>query len=60
MGGRPPGFDPQVYKLRNTIERSFARFTQRRGLATRYDKYAVAYLGGALLGMIILTHRAKT
>lgn len=33
--GRPPGFDPQVYKLRNTIERSFARFTRRRGPATR-------------------------
>lgn len=58
-GGRPPSFDPHMYKLRNTVERSFSRIKQWRGLATRYDKYAVTYLGGVLLGMIILTHRAK-
>jgi transposase len=58
-GGRPPGFDRESYKLRNTVERSFNRFKQWRGLATRYDKYAVTYLGGVLLGLIILTHRAK-
>ena len=58
-GGRPPGFDAEAYKLRNTVERSFNRFKQWRGLATRYDKYAVTYLGGVLLGLIVLTHRAK-
>ncbi len=58
-GGRPPAFDAEAYKLRNTVERSFNRFKQWRGLATRYDKYAVTYLGGFLLGMVILTHRAK-
>ena len=58
-GGRPPGFDAETYKLRNTVERSFNRFKQWRGLATRYDKYAVTYLGGVLLGLIVLTHRAK-
>ena len=58
-GGRPPGFDRELYKLRNTVERSFNRFKQWRGLATRYDKYAVTYLGGVLLGLIVLTHRAK-
>jgi putative transposase len=58
-GGRPPGFDADAYKLRNTVERSFNRFKQWRGLATRYDKYAVTYLGGVVLGLIILTHRAK-
>lgn len=57
-GGRPPGFDAEAYKLRNTVERSFSRFKQWRGLATRYDKYAVTYLGGVLLGLIVLTHRA--
>ena len=57
-GGRPPGFDSETYKQRNTIERSFSRVKQWRGLATRYDKYAVTYLGGVLLGMVILTHRA--
>lgn len=58
-GGRPPGFDAELYKLRNTVERSFNRFKQWRGLATRYDKHAVTYLGGVLLGLIVLTHRAK-
>ena len=57
-GGRPPGFDSDTYKQRNTIERSFSRVKQWRGLATRYDKYAVTYLGGFLLAMVILTHRA--
>ncbi len=57
--GRPPGFDRETYKQRNTIERSFSRVKQWRGLATRYDKYAVTYLGGVLLGMVILTHRAN-
>lgn len=57
-GGRPPAFDPQLYKQRNTIERSFSRLKQWRGLAARYDKYAVTYLGGVLLGTLILTHRA--
>jgi putative transposase len=58
-GGRPPGFDSETYKQRNTIERSFSRVKQWRGLATRYDKYAVTYLGGFTLGMVILTHRAS-
>lgn len=55
----PPAFDAECYKLRNTVERSFNRFKQWRGLATRYDKYAITYLGGVLLGLTILTHRAK-
>lgn len=58
-GGRPTGFDSEIYRQRNTIERSFSRVKQWRGLATRYDKYAVTYLGGVLLGMVILTHRAN-
>lgn len=59
-GGRPPAFDPTVYKDRNTVERSYNRIKQWRGLATRYDKYAVTYLGGFLLATLILTHRART
>lgn len=59
MGGRPPAFDAEAYALRNTVERSFNRTKQWRGLATRYDKYAVTYLGGVLLAMAILTYRAK-
>ena len=45
-GGRPPTFDPERYRERNTVERGFGRFKQWRGIATRYDKYARTYLGG--------------
>lgn len=37
-GGRPPGFNPQVYKRRNTVERASTRLQQNRAVATRYDK----------------------
>lgn len=58
-GGRPPGFDPSLYKKRNTVERGYVRLKQWRGLATRYDKHARTFLGGVLLaaGLIYLkTH----
>ena len=52
-GGRPPTFDPERYRGRNTVERGFGRFKQWRGIATRYDKYARTYLGGVLLAAIV-------
>ncbi|GLW67588.1 IS5 family transposase [Actinomadura rubrobrunea] len=39
-GGRPPGFDPAVYKRRNVVERCINRLKQWRGIATRFDKLA--------------------
>lgn len=51
-GGRPPSFDPEDYKGRNVVERSFNVFKQWRGLATRYDKLALTYRGGAVLRAI--------
>jgi putative transposase len=56
-GGRPPRFDPGLYKERNTIERGFGRFKQWRGIATRYDKYARTYLGGVLLAATVILAR---
>ena len=56
-GGRPPGFDAAVYGLRNTIERGFNRLKQWRGIATRYDKYALTYLGGVLLACAVIHAR---
>jgi transposase len=53
-GGRPPGFDAQDYKARNVIERGFNLTKQWRGLATRYDKLAVVYRGGAVLRAITI------
>jgi transposase len=41
-GGRPPVFDPQVYKRRNVVERCFNQLKQFRALATRYDKTATS------------------
>ena len=51
-GGRPPAFDAEAYKGRNVIERSFNVLKQWRGLATRYDKLALTYRGGVVLGAI--------
>lgn len=56
-GGRPPAFDSTLYGLRNTVERGFNRLKQRRGIATRYDKYALTYLGCVLLACVIIHAR---
>ncbi|MFD7771302.1 IS5 family transposase [Streptomyces sp. NPDC059787] len=39
-GGRPPAFDRDAYKQRNTVERCINKLKQWPGLATRYDKTA--------------------
>ncbi len=53
-GGRPPAFDSEIYKDRNVVERSFNDHKQWRGLATRYDKLATVYRGGAVLRAILM------
>jgi transposase len=52
-GGRPVSYDAAAYKARNVVERSFNALKQWRGLATRYDKLAVTYRGGAVLAAIL-------
>lgn len=59
-GGRPPAFDAEIYKQRNTMERGFGRLKQWRGVATRYDKYAVTFLGGVLLASTIMVSRTAS
>jgi transposase len=45
-GGKPPAFDRETYKQRNTVERCINRLKQWRGIATRYEKTATIYLAG--------------
>ncbi|MBF0757110.1 IS5 family transposase [Micrococcus aloeverae] len=52
-GGRPIGLDADAYKGRNVIERQYAHLKQWRGLATRYDKYAIVYRSAVVLNAVI-------
>ena len=57
-GGRPPAFDPALYRDRNVVERNSNTVKQWRGLATRYDELAIVYRGGAVLPAITIWTRA--
>ncbi|MET7942445.1 IS5 family transposase, partial [Streptomyces sp. NPDC005302] len=54
LGGRPPAFDREAYKQRNTVERCINKLKQWPGLATRYDKTATIYLAGLHLAAIFI------
>lgn len=53
-GGRPVSYDREDYKGRNVVERSFNEDKQWRALATRYEKLAINYRGGAVLRAITI------
>lgn len=44
-GGRPPAFDPEAYKQRNTVERAINKLKGYRAVATRYDKRDFVFRG---------------
>lgn len=53
-GGRPPHFDRQAYRQRNTVERAINRLKNWRGLATRYEKTAVIFQAGLHIAAIFI------
>ncbi|WP_425588117.1 transposase [Streptomyces prasinosporus] len=57
-GGRPPGFDREAHRRRNTIERCFNRLKGFRGIATRYDKTATSYEAAVSLTSFLLWARS--
>ncbi|MPY38393.1 IS5 family transposase [Streptomyces adustus] len=57
-GGRPPAFDRQIYRQRNTVERCFNQLKGFRGLATRYDKTATSYEAAVSLASFLLWARS--
>ncbi|WP_344328296.1 IS5 family transposase [Streptomyces macrosporus] len=58
QGGRPPGFDRQTHRRRNTIERCFNRLKGFRGIATRYEKTATSYEAAVTLASFPLRARS--
>lgn len=57
-GGRPPGFDRETYRRRNTIEHCFNRLKGFRGIATRYEKTATSYEAAVTLASFLLWARS--
>ncbi|CAL9644865.1 IS5 family transposase ISBli8 [Streptomyces sp. enrichment culture] len=57
-GGRPPGFDEERYKKRNTVARAINRLKQSRSVATRYDKRGYIFLGTATTAALLIWLRS--
>ncbi|MFI9756308.1 IS5 family transposase [Streptomyces collinus] len=53
-GGRPPGFDEERYKKRNTVERAINKLKHARAVATRYDKRGYVFLGTATAAALVI------
>lgn len=49
-----PSFDREAYWERNVIERFINRLKQSRRVATRYEKWAAAYLAMVTVACILL------
>lgn len=54
QGGRPPGFDEERYKKRNTVERAINKLKNSRAVATRYDKRGHVFLGTVTAAALVI------
>lgn len=52
-GGRLVSLDTAADKGRNVIERQYSQLKQWRGLATRYDRYAIVYRAAVILKAVL-------
>ncbi|WP_406708172.1 IS5 family transposase [Streptomyces halobius] len=57
-GGRPPGYDKERYKARNTVERAIGKLKQFRAVATRYDQRGYVYLGTVTAAALLIWLRS--
>lgn len=55
--GRPPGFDEERYKKRNTVERAINRLRHARAVATRYDQRGYVFRGPATVAALVIRLR---
>ncbi|WRZ61722.1 IS5 family transposase [Streptomyces sp. NBC_01294] len=53
-GGRPPSFDREQYRRRNTVERCIGKLKQHRAVATRYDKRDYIFNGTLATAAIVI------
>ncbi|WP_425264984.1 IS5 family transposase [Streptomyces yokosukanensis] len=53
-GGRPPGFDRERHKKRNTVERAINKLKGFRAVAGRYDKRDYVFLGTVTVASLVI------